>query len=632
MVSIVAITWLALGAPPEPRPEDPPDAPVVDVEGTRPSAPEIDPASAGDVLRPSALPASGAGRSVGDLVRHTPGVVLQRDGGIGSRESVSLRGTDAQQALVVLDGVRLNPPLGGGVDLGLLPLAAFDRVEVYRGGGGALFGTDALGGAIRLVPRFPAPGATAEARVGGGTLGWFEAGGTAGYGWRSGHAGLVGTFLHRQARNDFSFVDTNGRDRTREHAATRLEAGMLSGGADLGHLRLRGTAGLSYAFRELPGVEQQPSTSAEHDTLSAFATASVLGRDVGVRGLSLRGELAWASHQSRVVDPQPAVPPAVDVVGRSHSLTAAFETLWYAPHGHTVRARLGLVADLAHTSRLGGVDAAHARVVGSTLLADEWAIGGSDVTLQGVVRVDASSRQDTALVPRLAVLWEPAWENVSLSVRAGAGRAYRLPSFDELYFDTGAVRGNAALRPEDAWSFDAGVSLTFGAVRLAVDAFHLRIENLVLFLPTTLFSVRADDSQGARSSGLELRVGLGPVGLVTFEGRYTFTNARFRDSERRLPGRPRHTGGLRTTLRWGDAFTVWLELEGQDGAPLDRFEALMTPARFLVHAGAEARIGPHLAISLEASNLTNVLDAVDSIQQPLPGARLFGAIRFNLYK
>ena len=85
---------------------------------------------------------------VGELLQRAPGIQIRRNGGLGARQSVLMRGTDSQQSLVLLDGVRLNPAFGGGVDLSSLSLEAVDRIEVYRGGGAALYGTDALGGVI----------------------------------------------------------------------------------------------------------------------------------------------------------------------------------------------------------------------------------------------------------------------------------------------------------------------------------------------------------------------------------------------------------------------------------------------------------------------------------------------------
>ncbi|MFM9827516.1 MAG: TonB-dependent receptor plug domain-containing protein, partial [Sphingomonas sp.] len=70
-----------------------------------------------------------------DLLATTPGVTVTRNGGIGGFTGVRIRGAEADQTLVLIDGVRVNDPSspGGGFDFGTLLSGAVDRVEVLRG-------------------------------------------------------------------------------------------------------------------------------------------------------------------------------------------------------------------------------------------------------------------------------------------------------------------------------------------------------------------------------------------------------------------------------------------------------------------------------------------------------------------
>ncbi|MCZ3159290.1 TonB-dependent receptor plug domain-containing protein, partial [Acinetobacter baumannii] len=56
--------------------------------------------------------------SVADLLSTTPGVTVTRNGSLGGFTGVRLRGAEAEQTLVVIDGVRVNDPSspGGGFD------------------------------------------------------------------------------------------------------------------------------------------------------------------------------------------------------------------------------------------------------------------------------------------------------------------------------------------------------------------------------------------------------------------------------------------------------------------------------------------------------------------------------------
>ena len=84
-------------------------------------------------------------------------------------QGVTLRGlaaSGASRTLVMADDVPLNDPFGGWVYWNRVPAAAIGRVEVTRGGSSDLFGSDAMGGAVRVVSRRDA---AAEARAEGGS-------------------------------------------------------------------------------------------------------------------------------------------------------------------------------------------------------------------------------------------------------------------------------------------------------------------------------------------------------------------------------------------------------------------------------------------------------------------------------
>lgn len=73
--------------------------------------------------------------SVADLLSTTPGVTVTRNGSLGGFTGVRLRGAEAEQTLVVIDGVRVNDPSspGGGFDFANLLSASVQRIEVLRG-------------------------------------------------------------------------------------------------------------------------------------------------------------------------------------------------------------------------------------------------------------------------------------------------------------------------------------------------------------------------------------------------------------------------------------------------------------------------------------------------------------------
>ena len=76
------------------------------------------------------------------------GLNIRRYGGLGSFSTVSIRGSTAEQVLVFLDGVPLNSASGGGVDIGRLPLAGVEQIEIHRGNVPSQLGGNSIGGVV----------------------------------------------------------------------------------------------------------------------------------------------------------------------------------------------------------------------------------------------------------------------------------------------------------------------------------------------------------------------------------------------------------------------------------------------------------------------------------------------------
>ena len=62
-----------------------------------------------------------------------------------------IRGASPAQTLIMIDGVEVNTGATGGFDISNLTTDNLDRVEVLRGAGGSLYGSQAIGGVVNLI-------------------------------------------------------------------------------------------------------------------------------------------------------------------------------------------------------------------------------------------------------------------------------------------------------------------------------------------------------------------------------------------------------------------------------------------------------------------------------------------------
>jgi iron complex outermembrane receptor protein/hemoglobin/transferrin/lactoferrin receptor protein len=97
-----------------------------------------------------------AARTTPEALELVPGVRVQKTNHAGG--SPYIRGRTGQQTLVLIDGFRFNTSIarsGPNQYLSTVDPAALQRIEVLRGAGSVLHGSDAIGGVIHLVSRRP---------------------------------------------------------------------------------------------------------------------------------------------------------------------------------------------------------------------------------------------------------------------------------------------------------------------------------------------------------------------------------------------------------------------------------------------------------------------------------------------
>ena len=94
-------------------------------------------------------------KSIGDLFFYEPGVDINDDATYWARKPV-IRGLRADRVVIVVDGVRLKTHFGmGGGYLSLIDPDMVEQVEIIKGPKSVLYGSDAIGGVIKITTRKP---------------------------------------------------------------------------------------------------------------------------------------------------------------------------------------------------------------------------------------------------------------------------------------------------------------------------------------------------------------------------------------------------------------------------------------------------------------------------------------------
>ncbi|WP_411704567.1 TonB-dependent vitamin B12 receptor BtuB [Edaphovirga cremea] len=106
-------------------------------------------------------------KNLDDVMRRLPGVDIARNGGLGQKSSLFIRGTNSSHVLILIDGIRLNQAgVSGSSDLSQIPISLVQRIEYIRGPRSAVYGSDAIGGVVNIITTREKNGTTLSAGMG----------------------------------------------------------------------------------------------------------------------------------------------------------------------------------------------------------------------------------------------------------------------------------------------------------------------------------------------------------------------------------------------------------------------------------------------------------------------------------
>ena len=158
--------------------------------------------------------------SLPEALRGTPGLRVQQQGSPGTITSLRFRGQRNFDTAILLDGLRVrdSADINGSALPFITDLIAndLDRVEILRGSGSSIYGTNAIGGVINLVPKTGAGEPRFEAGFEGGSLALFRERfkGSGGIGRRAGFSfGLSRLDVRRGVDGNDQYGNTAGAGR-----------------------------------------------------------------------------------------------------------------------------------------------------------------------------------------------------------------------------------------------------------------------------------------------------------------------------------------------------------------------------------------------------------------------------------
>lgn len=520
--------------------------------------------------------------AVSDLLARLPGVSVTRNGGLGSFTGVRIRGADAEQSLVVIDGVRVGDPSspGGGFDFGSLLTGAIDTVEVLRGANSVPWGSQAIGGVVAVTTTRPSANANnrtegqiqAEygtydtARINGQLrtselpLGSFGIGG--GYVRTDGFSSAA----NGSERDGFRQVSANFNSRSQigSTVAVRTFGLLVDSRVDLD-----GFAPPTFSFGDTAELQK----TREH--YAGITLEHTPDDDSGASGFTHRVVFGFADVDRDNFDTPADAVAGFYARGRNERLSYALD---WRPVG-----TFGGGWNRDDLRVLGGVEREWVRAItgspfsldsGKTATTSAWGqlVGKPTDSLSLTAGIRHDDHQDFGG----ATTWagDASYRlSEQVAVRASYREGFKAPTLFQLSADPFAF-GNPALQPERARSFELGLRASGPTWHFDSALFRRDSRNLIDFVncpagPNALPAICAtgnrpfgtyDNINRARSEGLEVEAGFKLSSTLSLDANYSFVSVKDRTPGsvllgNRLARRPRHSANAELIWQPDEALT-----------------------------------------------------------------------------
>jgi vitamin B12 transporter len=460
-------------------------------------------------------------QSVGTALQQVPGVTVTQSGSPGTESDVSIRGASASQSLILIDGVEVNSGTTGAFDIGNLTTQNLNRIEVLRGAGGSLYGSQAIGGVVNILSQEgEGPPAATLLSQGGNSATQRQIATVSGAQGKLGFSGSVDYF----STEGFHLVNDNSDNLSLQG---RLDYHPTDDTTVRGFARYI-MSNVSLTNFTIPfGVPNNPTAHQRGEfMLYKGEVEHKFGERLVVRanGYYVRNQIRlnetpFLGFDGSEVDNIPeesrgAQIEAVYTWNENFRTVSGFDfrSLW---------ARSDSTSVFAGTLSASNFTASQQQYAG--YLEQQGTFLNGHLLATGGFRVDGNSQFGTEVSPSWSVLIPIA--QLSTRLRGSYSEGFRAPSFDELYFPG---FGNPNLKPEISSEYDGGFTTNFGELAsLTATYFSRRVHDLIVTVPCPVgpgcqFGAMAGNAGRVDTQGVEivpsitLYKGLNLSGSVTY--------------------------------------------------------------------------------------------------------------------
>jgi iron complex outermembrane receptor protein len=381
-----------------------------------------------------------------DYLRLDPSVDLQERAPDGVQADLTIRGSSFGQTLVLLNGLRMNDVQSAHHNMDLpLPADSIERIEILRGAGSTFYGSDATAGSVNFIT---GPPQYSEFRAGAAV-------GNFGVNEQTASTAL----LHGRWDEQLSMA----RDFSRGFMADR-DYRSLTIFSNSGVQTSLGRTLVMLGFGDKPfGANQFYGNFDSWERTKAWFAG--LKQDLG---RNTEFDLGYRRHTDEFI----LFRENPSIYENNHS-DESWQTALRRKQPLGQNATMFLGGEGFHESIDSNNLGQHTRSRGALYADyDMRALGRFSFSVGAREEIFASHGEFS---PTISAGW---WLKSGWKLKGSASRAFRLPTYTDLYYSDPANLGNPNLLPETAWSYEGGLLWDQGGrFKAEVTVFERREKN-----------------------------------------------------------------------------------------------------------------------------------------------------------
>ncbi len=571
-------------------------------------------------------------QNLAQALEDRPGISIEE--GVAGGKSLRMGGVDGKYILVLIDGAPLAGKFNNRQQLDLINTSQVDHIEIVKGPGSALYGSEAMGGVINIVTRGFSDGFSLRAKAKAGSYDLYNGGVSLSSRYKA---------LGYSLNMDFS---RGGIDKNEVSInVTGTETGQIEGklsytGKNIGRL----DGGVRYDSNEQNGEDPVFYTGTLAQRMDSYLNwhkefSSKF--EARVKGYGTNNERTYSETVRRSGHLARVDLTKESIIGLKTDATYHFCDYSRLNFGYDYS------YDDFHSPRV--LDGRNTRLQHGVFLQSESELLAKKLTFILGGRYDDISGIGSHTSPRVSVMYA---FTPMFKVRASWGGGFRAPSFTDMYIDYYntfigySVVGNPDLEPEKSTGGSLGLEYFWNySVLTNITLYHNSFRDMILDYSKAPGVLSYKNVDSAEFSNIELQSKFYLMKNLTATLSYNYTNAKNSSDIDALLNISPHQAALKLNWKAGKYFRLSLrdnwysernvrEFDRRIGRYLD--DKLITQSAYhLLDATLTWKLSRHLFADAKVQNsmwndlfrlrfgVTNLADYTDSLYGPWIGRRFF---------